>query len=534
MLLPVRVALVALAGLGAAASFEPLHWVYLLPVSVAVFTLAAIGARAGHGLVLGAVYGAAFMLALLPWLHVIGVAAWLVLALFEGLYYGLLGWGASLVTRLRWWPLWVACLWVGTELLRASVPFGGFPWGRLAFASIDTPVAPLSGYVGPAGVTFAVALVGTSAAWAVLRLRRAPLRALAAVAAACVLASLASAFPLPGPGPDTRRVTVAAVQGNVPGTGLDAFTERRVVLDNHVSATLGLAQRVRAGKAPRPDLVVWPENSSDIDPYTDPGAHAAISEAARAVGAPLLMGAVVGDRADHGWRNRAMVWSAQGRVVGHYDKRHPVPFGEYIPYRSLLAPRIPALAQIPTDMVPGHRPGVLRVGPARVGVLMCFEVAYDGLLHGLVEHGAGLVVVPTNNATYTGTGQVEQQFAMSRLRAIEIGRYVVVASTNGISGIIAPDGRVLARAPVRAQAVLEKQVALTSRVTPAVRWGEWLEWALTLVGVAAVTAALVLGGGPRRRTRSDVDATPRVGAGPGAPPASRVETGADVPTVGAP
>ncbi len=124
-----------------------------------------------------------------------------------------------------------------------------------------------------------------------------------------------------------------------------------------------------------------------------------------------------------------------------------MPFGEYIPLRSLLAPRIPALHQIPSDMVRGTRPGVLRVGPATAGVLMCFEVAYDGLLRGLVDDGADVIVVPTNNATYTGTGQIEQQFAMSRLRAIETGRYVVVASTNGISGIVAPDGRVVERAP---------------------------------------------------------------------------------------
>ena len=143
-----------------------------------------------------------------------------------------------------------------------------------------------------------------------------------------------------------------------------------------------------------------------------------------------------------------------GRTAGpgsYYDKTHPVPFGEYIPLRSLLGARIPALNQIPSDMVRGTRPGRAagRAGPA--GVLMCFEVAYDGLLRGLVDDGADVIVVPTNNATYTGTGQIEQQFAMSRLRAIETGRYVVVASTNGISGIVAPDGHVVERAPSQQQ-----------------------------------------------------------------------------------
>jgi apolipoprotein N-acyltransferase len=131
---------------------------------------------------------------------------------------------------------------------------------------------------------------------------------------------------------------------------------------------------------------------------------------------------------------------------------------------------------------------------------MCFEVAYDGLLHALVDEGADLVVVPTNNATYTGTGQVEQQFAMSRLRAIETGRYVVVASTNGISGIVAPDGHVVARAPEQRRAVLEQRVRLSSRVTPAVALGRWPELAMVAVSVVAALAGLVVG--YRRRARS--------------------------------
>jgi apolipoprotein N-acyltransferase len=321
-----------------------------------------------------------------------------------------------------------------------------------------------------------------------------------------VLAALPSLVQLPaaeaaGTG---RSVRVAAVQGNVPGKGLEAFAERRAVLDNHVAATLALAQRVADGKAARPDLVLWPENSSDIDPYTDPSARWAIGDAARAIGAPLLMGAVVGDRGESGWFNRAMVWSAAGVPGRYYDKIHPVPFGEYIPLRSVLAPLVPALDQIPSDMVPGRRTGVLRVGPVRLGALMCFEVAYDGLVRDLVRDGAGLLVVPTNNATYTGTGQVAQQFAMSRLRAIETGRTVVVASTNGISGIIAPDGRVVARAPAQAQRVLEAPVEVRTGLTAGVRLGPWVQGVLSLVSLISLTAALLVG--YRRRSRRTVSA----------------------------
>jgi apolipoprotein N-acyltransferase len=493
----------ALAGVATGLAFEPLAWFFLLPFAVATLTFVCVRARRLRtGFVLGALYGTAFMLTLLPWVRVIGAYAWVPLSVVEGLYYGLLGLGTVAVARLRWWPVWVGCLWVGVETLRGAWPFGGFPWGGLGFATVDTPVAKLFAYVGPAGVTFAVALVGASLAWAAATARVTPVRAVAGVAASVVLACAAAPFAVNSASmaPGLERVTVAAVQGNVTGKGLEAFAQVRTVLNNHVAATLGLARRINEGRAPRPDLMVWPENSDDVDPYTDVLARDAISGAVRAVHAPLLMGAVIGDRAHHsGWYNRAIAWSRDGRMGAYYNKIHPVPFGEYIPFRSFFAPRIKALDQIPADMIRGHRPGVLQVGPARAGVLMCFEVAYDDLVRNVVKGGAQLVTVPTNNATYTGTGQIEQQFAMSRLRAIETGRYVVVASTNGISGIIAPDGRVLAQAPVQTQDVIEAKVALTSRITPAIRFGGWIRDALAAAGVVAVAVGIVR----RRRPRGN-------------------------------
>src|SRR3954470_18439042 len=204
-------------------------------------------------------------------------------------------------------------------------------------------------WLGTSGTSFLVALLGTTAAWLVLdrpARRWAATGAAAAAGVPLVLAVLPTAAPPADTGPEVR---LAAVQGNVPGEGLEAFAERRAVLDNHVRATHALAARIAAGKAPRPDLVVWPENSSDIDPYTDSAARSAIGDAAASVGAPLLMGAVVGDRSDRGWHNRAIVWSTAGAPGAYYDKTHPVPFGEYIPLRSVLAARVPALDQIPSD-----------------------------------------------------------------------------------------------------------------------------------------------------------------------------------------
>ena len=270
---------------------------------------------------------------------------------------------------------------------------------------------------------------------------------------------------------------------------MDAFAERRAVLTNHAGATTAFAAEVADGAARRPDLVVWPENASDIDPFTDTSAYRQIDAAVRVIGVPTLVGTVVAGPDDQHVQNLGVVWDPRTGAGERYVKRHPVPFGEYIPFRSLLSPHIQRLQQIPRDFARGDEAGVLQVGPVTVGDVICFEVAYDGLVRDVVAGGAQLLVVQTNNATYTGTGQLEQQFAISRYRAIETGRAVVVAATNGISGIVGPDGRVLARTDVKSQAVLLETLPLAAGRTWGMRFGGVLEWVLTGLGGAALLVA---------------------------------------------
>jgi apolipoprotein N-acyltransferase len=506
MRLPLRILLAGTAGAAVALAFEPFALVLLLPLGVAGLSVLVHDQPPRRGFVLGLVFGSTFMLVLLPWLRVIGTDAWILLSLLEALAYGLLGLGGALVSRLPWWPVWTAMLWVAVEALRSTFPFGGFPWGRLAFATVDTPAADLFAYVGPAGASFAVALVGTGLAWAALSARRAPVRGTAAVAIPVLLAGSASAFS-PGVPPTNadpgRAVSVAAVQGNVPGVGMDAFSERRAVLDNHVRATHELADKV-AGGAARPDFVVWPENSTDIDPFTDPTVYDDIQAAVDDVGVPVLVGAMVGGADPREVYNQGIVWTPAAGPGERYSKTHPVPFGEYIPFRDLLSRMVTRLDQIPRDMVPGTTPGLLDLGGTTIGDVICFEVAYDDVVRAVVAGGADVVVVQTNNATYMGTGQIEQQFAISRLRAIETGRYVVVAATNGVSGIIAPDGSVVDRAPVRSQAVLRASLPIFGGTTPALTWAPVVELLLTLGAAVSLSAGTWLHY-RRRRVRPGFD-----------------------------
>ena len=228
---------------------------------------------------------------------------------------------------------------------------------------------------------------------------------------------------------------MAAVQGDVPKAGLDFNAQRRAVLDNHVPPPCRSRTHVRAGRTPAPDLVVWPENSSDIDPLRNPDAYAEIGRAADAVGVPLLVGAVLQGPGDD-VSNAAIVWGPSASPAAgpgeRYVKRHPVPFAEYIPYRSFFRPFSDKVDLVSRDFAAGDRVGCCTLGP---GPGRRRHLLRGGLRRHRPRHrraaGADLLVVQTNNATFGYTDESTQQLAMSRLRAVEAGRAVVHISTVG-------------------------------------------------------------------------------------------------------
>jgi apolipoprotein N-acyltransferase len=491
----------ALAGLLLALSFPPFHLgVVGLAVAVAALTLAVRGSRLRVAALCGVVAGLVFFLVLLRWLDVIGVDAWILVSAISALFCAAQAVGTALVVRLPAWPLWVAALWVAQEALRSRVPVGGFPWGRLAFGDTQLVLAPYAAVGGAPLVTFAVALCGALLAWAAVQ-RREPRRLAAALVVALLVLPLGAwLIPLPT---DGRQVTVALVQGNVPRAGLDFNAQRQAVLNNHVEATLQLAADVEAGRRPAPDLVIWPENASDLDPYTEPAARAEIERAVEAVGVPVLVGAVIDTADGEQVENAGIVWDPVTGPGERYTKQQLVPFGEYIPFRDLLGDRIDRLGRIAKDFRAGTEPGVLDVGPARVADIICFEIAYDGIVREAVRGGGEVIVVQTNNATYGRTGQPPQQAQMSRLRAVEHGRTVLVAATSGISQIVQPDGSVTATTGEFEQRVLVEEVTLRSTLTLADRVGALPELLLTIVAVAAVIVAVVRRRHPTRPSGSE-------------------------------
>jgi apolipoprotein N-acyltransferase len=501
----------AAAGLGLNLAFPPYDAWWIAPAAVAALAAAVHRRSARFGALAGLAFGLGFFVPLLQWSGIyVGALPWLLLALSQAACLSALGAGIALVSRLPAAPLWVAALWVAEEAARSRAPFGGFPWGRLAFSQADSPAAGLAALGGAPLVTFAVALAGALLAWAALRLPRSAWEAAAAAGAAgaaALVIAVGAAVPRPpaspsgGPGGPGDAGTVALVQGNVPRLGLDFNAQRRAVLRNHVAQTLELARRVGRGELRRPDVVIWPENASDVDPYADAEAAGLIAAAARAVGVPVLVGAVV---AGPGRlvSNTAIVWDPRTGPGQTYVKRHPVPFGEYIPMRRLARVVSDKVDLVPRDFAAGGRAGVLDAGGLRLGDVICFEVAYDGLVRDTVRGGAQLLVVQTNNATFGRSAESAQQLAMSRLRAVEHARTVVVAATSGISAVIAPNGSVAEQTRIFTPDLLVHPIAKREDQTVAARLGSAPEWLVAIVGVVAIGAAALPRPFDRSRRRS--------------------------------
>jgi apolipoprotein N-acyltransferase len=291
---------------------------------------------------------------------------------------------------------------------------------------------------------------------------------------------------------------VAAIQGNVPrARDLPQQLSATQVTQNHVDATLKLAAQVKAGQRPAPDLVIWPENATDLDPFQNPSVYAQLSTAVAAIGKPILIGEVLNNPR----RNVGQLWVPGRGPTAAYVKRQLVPFGEYIPFRGIISSfsNLPALQ--PIDFTAGRRPVVFGVGKIRLGDVICYEVAFDHLVRSEVTAGANLLAVQSNDADFEIDGQLgetQQQTAMARIRAVESDRAVVYASTTGESTIIAPDGSLIAHSGVWEQAILDARVPLVSHRTLADRVGAWPEYVIIMLTVLALAWAVLRALRPRR------------------------------------
>src|SRR3984957_17906127 len=502
------------AGLLLAAAFPPFGLWPLAFVSPALLVVALSGRSLRGAFTVGLVFGLAFFFPLVAWVINLAWFAWVALAIASALIFAVFAIGQRLLLNLRWWPLAVAGWWGAAEAFRDRWPWGGFPWGRLAMSQAGVPTQGWAAIAGPPALTFAVALVGASLGWLLLtaltdarRTRRRLLMPALALAGSAALAVLPAALTLDPVSAGDKTAVVAAIQGNVPRARSLAAELNNVELEitlNHVTATDKLAAKVAAGQAAKPDLVIWPENSTDIDPMLYPPVYEEITSAAAAVGRPILVGAVL----QNPTRNAGVLWLPGQGPTTIYAKHQLVPFGEYVPFRSLIS-KITLLTQLqPTNFTPGNKTVVFNVGQIKLGDVICYEVGFDDLVRSEVAAGANLLSMQSNDATFEREGpttaESSQQLAMARIRAVEFDRSVVVASTTGYSAIVAPNGQLISRSGMWTQAELEARVPLLPYTPLAERLGAWPEWAI--VAATALALGLAIGqatAARRRRTQAD-------------------------------
>jgi len=499
-----KLAAAAGGGLLLSASFAPLGWWVSAIGGLALLgcVLADPVTRAVGGFGYGLIFGLAFYLPLLPWVGVmVGPVPWVALALVCALFPAMFAVPAVLLRALTGWPLWWAAWWTAMEGLKSVFPFGGFPWGTVGFGQADGPLAVFARLGGVVLVSFTTALVSfcvTAITVLARRSVRTDLRVAVGFPVVCLALVTIGAAAL---GPLVRSstghvgpsVTVAVVQGNVPRLGLDFNAQRRAVLDNHVRETLRLAEDIRSGRADPPQFVLWPENSSDIDPLLNEDAARQITRAARAVDAPILVGAVLArpewSPSSPASSNSVIVWDPITGPGARHDKKIVQPFGEYLPWRGFFR-HFSDYADRAGYFVAGTGSGVVQAAGVPVGVTTCWEVIFDRAARQAVLGGAQILAVPSNNATFTEQ-MSRQQLAFAKIRAIEHSRGVLVAGTTGISAVITPAGRVVAATDFFESAYLESRIPLQANISPATRWAPYVQWVLVAIAVGALAVSLI-------------------------------------------
>jgi apolipoprotein N-acyltransferase len=420
----------------------------------------------------------------------IGVAGLLVayLALFPALFGALM----ALILRAGTWTLLLSpAVWVATEWLRRYL-FTGFPWVLLGYSQIEvTPIAQVASLFGVYGLSGFITFVSAAVAFAIVT--RSPRRwvplgaaALAIVAAAAWGSARVRDAALVREGQPLR---VGVVQGNIPQNQKWDPAHAGRIIGKYVRMTHAVA----AGGA---QFVVWPESSLPCFFERDIVCGSTVRELARQQRIDLLIGSdQMEDANPPRYYNAAYLVRNDGTTGAVYRKVHLVPFGEYVPLKRFLF-FVGNLVEAVSDFSAGDRVVLLPVGDRVATTAICYEVVYPDLIREAVLAGSELLTTITNDAWYGSSSAPYQHFAQAAMRAVEQGRYLVRAANTGISGIVDPYGRALARTPIFEDATVVHDVRLLTRRTLYARIGDLFANACVAVTIAAVAAAWI--GGTKR------------------------------------
>jgi apolipoprotein N-acyltransferase len=451
------------SGLLLSFAFEPIGFWFAAPLAIAllIYTIS----KSEKFFISIALFAFTFNAAGLIWSNkYVGIAPWLALVVLQTVFYLPL---ALLKRAGEYWYFYLPFAFLALEELRARAPFGGFGWLRIGYSQADAPYVRLASLGGVSLLTLATLLLGVAA---YLLAQRGSGLTLPMIA---ITLTLSGIFIFPNNSP-RQTFQVLAVQGSVPKLGLDFNDRATEVFYRHLMQT---QKSLQSGK--KPDLIIWPENSVDVDPFINPKIATALTSLTNESNIPVLIGAVL--RSQGELQNASVLWEPGQGATSRYIKRHLTPFGEVMPLRSALT----FFSDLPNqvaDFSAGNQAVIHTVGQAKIAPVICFELIDDHLIQSSAK-ASNLFAVQTNSATFANTAESAQQLSITRIRSIEHARYSVSVSTVGISAIIDTNGVILKSSKENIATSINSTVALNATTTIYDRVGQFVWVLVMLLGV---------------------------------------------------
>ena len=475
-----RYPLALLAGVLVALSVPPFGWWPLAFVGLALLYRVVEGHGPRGRLLLGWLAGLGMWGIGWVWFGEFSIPGAVLSILLEALAWALVG---LLTPPVRGRVVAFPAALVLAEALRGAFPFEGLPLAGVALGQVSGPLAPAARWGGGLALLALAALAGV--ALAEVARRRAPVPA-------GIAAAVGRHHPRQGQhhdgGRDLRGIDVVAVQGGGPRGFRAVDTDPTEVEERHFAASGEIEGQ--------PDLVLWPEDVIDVEDSVERTPEGdALAQLADDLDTTLVAGIVEGEGTDH-FRNMAVAWGPDGRLAGRYEKVRRVPFGEYVPFRSLVD-RLADLSAVPADAIKGDGVGLLRTPAGRLGVLISYEVFFNDRGRAAVDAGAEVLLVPTNAASFSTSQVPTQELAAAQLRAIESGRWLAQAGPTGYTAIVDPDGAIVERSRLGARQLITGTLHARTGTTLFQRWGDAPLIVLALLGVVAPLLARLLDTHPR-------------------------------------
>ena len=476
-----------IAGLLYFLSFPPYDFWYLIFPALYLFYYSLLSSK--KSFLSGFIFGCVAYGVILLGIQSIGLEAWIPLTILMGLMYGVFSKLFSYLNVKSGNNFYVLLAALAVfDLIRAYFPFGGFPWGFpstvLLTGPIDSPLffeVPLAfRNFGPTGSSLLLQSLPLVIALGVFSKSK-PKNYLKdySIFLLIIFTIFISNYVVNNyqhTQLETSELNITIVQGNspCPGAKNKCSNERQKIYDSHLAQTQSLEGNF--------DLVVWPESSTGFN--NDPGVHSRvqndISTEALRLDSYFLIG---GDRPvqKEYFENYGIFINREGEIVDQYLKQHPVPFGEYIPFRKYLD-WIPPLALVPRDMIRGDGQKIFMVNDTKISTVISFEGSFQRYIRNSVLDGAELVVILTNQASYGESGMSDQFILMSRANAISNERPIVHAAITGKSAFIDHNGKVISQTELFETTTLNEKLEVRQTETPYSKYGNYLNYIFIIFG----------------------------------------------------